>query len=432
MSNLNSESKKKIAIIGSGIMGLSAAFECQKRGFKVDVYETAPEPGGMAAHFLLGDLSIEKFYHFICTSDIHTFKLLEELGLAEQLRWTNTKMGYYINGKLYNWGDPVSLLKFPLMTLWEKVKFGFLMYRITKQKSFDSIEHLDAISWFKSKLGDKAFKLLWLNLFELKFYEFSHNISASWIATRIKRIGNSRSNILTEKLGYITGGSETLVNTLVDRIKKNGAEFYFKTQVTEVSASGSKLFLKTEEETTYYDNIIMTIPTPFVSGIVPSLSDDEKAKFHAIKNIGVVCVVLELKKSVTDKFWLNINDREFDVPGIIEFSNLRNIENTIVYVPYYMPVSNPKFSDTDEIFVKKCKSYLKMINPDINDSDFLNHHVARLKYSQPICEPEFHKKLPEIKTSIPNLQIADTSYYYPEDRGFSESIKVGRQMANNI
>jgi len=90
------------------------------------------------------------------------------------------------------------------------------------------------------------------------------------------------------------------------------------------------------------------------------------------------------------------------------------------------------FADHEEVFIKKCKLYLKKINPDINDVDFLNHHVAKLKYSQPICEPGFLEKLPAVKTSIQNLQIADTSYYYPEDRGFSESIKIGRDMARSI
>ena len=432
MSNSNSEVKRKIAIVGAGIMGLSAAFECQKRGFLVDIYEANSEPGGMAAHFLLGEISIEKFYHFICTSDIHTFKLMEELGIQDQMRWSSTKMGYYIDGKLYNWGDPISLLRFPLMSICEKLKYGWLMYRVTKQLSFEKIEHLDAISWLKSTLGDRIYNLLWRRLFELKFYEFTKSISASWIATRIKRIGNSRENIFKEKLGYINGGSETLVKTLVDVIIKNGGELHLSTQVTNIEKFGSRLGVKLGSKVEYYDDVIMTIPLPLVKDIVPSLSVIEKSKLVAIKNIGVVCVVIELKKSVTEKFWLNINDPEFDIPGVIEFSNLRNTKNTVVYIPYYMPTSNSMFSDNEEIFIEKCKLYLKKINPDINDEDFLNHHVAKLKYSQPICEPGFLEKLPPVKTSIEKLQIADTSYYYPEDRGFSESIKLGKQMANNI
>ena len=136
-------------------MGLTAAHECQKNGFEVDVIELNDQPGGMASHFDLGDTSIEKFYHFICTSDYHTFDLLNELDLGSSLCWANTKMGYFINGKLYSWGDPISLLKFPLLNLWEKFIYGFLMFRLTKAKSFEKIEFIDAKSWLQKDIRYK-------------------------------------------------------------------------------------------------------------------------------------------------------------------------------------------------------------------------------------------------------------------------------------
>ncbi len=37
-------------------------------------------------------------------------------------------MGYFIADKLYPWGDPVSLLRFPHLTLIEKLRYGLLMY----------------------------------------------------------------------------------------------------------------------------------------------------------------------------------------------------------------------------------------------------------------------------------------------------------------
>ena len=75
--------------------------------------EAAPEAGGMAAHFDLGGLSIERYYHFVCKADQPTFELLAELGIGDRMRWVPTSMGYFIDGKLYPWGDPVSLLTFP-------------------------------------------------------------------------------------------------------------------------------------------------------------------------------------------------------------------------------------------------------------------------------------------------------------------------------
>ena len=66
---------------------------------------------------------------------------------------------------------------------------------------------------------------------------------------------------------------------------------------------------------------------------------------------------------------------------------------------------------------------------ELGDGDLLDARVGRLRYAQPICEPNFRRKLPPVQTPIRGLQIADTSFYYPEDRGIAESIRFGRSMA---
>ena len=40
--------------------------------------------------------------------------------------------------------------------------------------------------------------------------------------------------------------------------------------------------------------------------------------------------------------------------------------------------------------------------------------------------------LPAVQTSIAGLQIADTCFYYPEDCGISESVRLGRLMAERV
>lgn len=43
------ESNKKVAVVGAGPAGLTAAYELRKRGYKVDIYEASDRPGGMPA-----------------------------------------------------------------------------------------------------------------------------------------------------------------------------------------------------------------------------------------------------------------------------------------------------------------------------------------------------------------------------------------------
>ena len=84
--------------------------------------------------------------------------------------------------------------------------------------------------------------------------------------------------------------------------------------------------------------MICTVPTPFVQRARARTFPRRPARaYDAIRNIGVVCVVLKLKRSVTPHFWVNVVDPRIEIPGIIEFSNLRPTGDTVVYVPYYMP-----------------------------------------------------------------------------------------------
>ena len=129
---------------------------------------------------------------------------------------------------------------------------------------------------------------------------------------------------------------------------------------------------------------------------------------------------------------MNTKDPEMDIPGFVEYSNLRPCDQTIVYVPFYLPETHPTFADSDEVFKEKVIRYLVKINPELNKTDFLDFQVSRYQHAQPICEPGYLQTLPPLNLGIEGVLAADTSYYYPEDRGLSESIGFGRKLAQKI
>ena len=423
----------RVVVIGAGAMGLAAAYRAAKEGHVVDVIEASPEPGGMAGHFDFGGVSLERFYHFVCRTDLPTFALMEELGIADKMRWRKTTMGYF-DGALHPWGDPISLLRYPSLTLLEKMRYGLFALVCVRRNSWAAIEHESAKDWIMRWCGRSIYDRFWKPLFDHKFYEYADNISAAWIWTRIRRIGRSRKSMMEEQLGYIEGGSITLVNALIEGIKGHGGRVHLGEPAQQVmTANGRVTGVQAAGQTFAADAVICTAPTPLVSALVPDLPEDWKLRYEAIHNIGVICVIFKLARAVTPHFWVNISVPELEIPGIIEFSNLRSVGgDVIVYVPYYMPVTHVKFSWPDEQLLAEAFACLQRINPLLKESDLRGTKVARLRYGQPICEPGFAAKIPAVQTPIGGLQIADTCCYYPEDRGIAESVRLGAEMARSV
>lgn len=421
---------QRIAVLGAGPMGLAVAYQLAQDGHKPVLFEADDRVGGMTATFDFGGLEIERYYHFHCISDRAFLEMVEELGIAGQMRWTETKMGYWYQNRLQPWGNPVALLKFRGLSFVAKFRYGLHAFLSTKRDDWRPLDNVEASGWIKRWVGAEAWEVLWRRLFDYKFYEYAQGLSAAWIWSRIRRIGRSRYNLFREKLGYLEGGSNTLLNALKASIEAQGGEIRLKSAVEQVVISDGKVLgVRVAGQLEAFDKVISTVPLPYVPKLMPGLPADVLTKFKTIKNIAVVCVIAKLKKAVTENFWLNTNDPEMDIPGLVEYTNLRPLGQHVVYVPFYVPGEHPLYAEPDQAFLNKVQRYLKKINPALADDDFIDMRASRYRYAQPICDPGYLEKLPPVGLPVQGLWIADTSYYYPEDRGISESIGFGRQIA---
>ena len=423
--------KQRIAVLGAGPMGLAVAYQLARDGHEPVIYEADDRVGGMAAHFDFSGTSIERYYHFHAISDHAFLQVLDELGLADRMHWVATKMGYWYQGTVQDWGNPIALLKFRGLSFVAKFRYGLHAFLSTKRNDWKPLDHVEATGWIKRAVGAEAWDVLWRRLFDYKFYDYSDNLSAAWIWSRIRRIGRSRYNLFKEKLGYLDGGSATVLDAMRDDIVRHGGILRLKTPVTKVAiADGKVTGVETAEGFEAFDKVISTIPLPYVPRVMPDLPAATLDAFRSKQNIAVVCVIAKLKKPVTQNFWLNTNDDEMDIPGLVEYTNLRPMNGEhIVYVPFYVPGEHPKFAEPDQAFLDKVRRYLKKINPALTDGDFIDMRASRYRYAQPICEPGYLDRLPPAQLPTGGLWVADTSYYYPEDRGISESIDFGRKMA---
>jgi protoporphyrinogen oxidase len=423
--------KRTAAVLGAGPMGLAAAYELLKAGVAVDIYERDDRIGGMSASTDLDGLKIERYYHFICAPDKTTFEYLRELGVEDRLRWVETRMGFYFNGKLHDWGNPLALLRFPGLDLLTKLRYGAHVFLTKGISDWTALDKVACTPWLKKWVGERGYDVLWRSLFELKFFEYKDSLSAAWLGTRIKRVALSRSSIFRERLGYLEGGSDVILDAIEAKIRGFGGRIFLKSAAEriEIDGEGRLRGIRVNGELRPYDTVVSTIPLPYLVKLAPELPADERAKVAAIVNIGVVCAVFKLKHPISRNFWMNINDPGMAIPGLIEYSNLNPLPCTVVYAPFYMPVTHAKYRQPAQSFIDEVKGYLKRINPAFEEDWVLASNAFRYEFAQTVCTPGFFEALPPMRSAVRGLFLADTSHYYPEDRSISESMRLGRRLA---
>lgn len=414
-------------------MGLAVAYELVLQGHKPVIFEADDRVGGMTASFDFSGLNIERYYHFHCTSDVDFLQLIEELGIGDRMRWKETRMAYWYRGRLQAWGNPLALLRFKGISLVAKIRYGLFAFLCTKRNNWKPLDHVNARDWVQRWVGAEAYEALWRNLFEYKFHYYSDNLSAAWIWSRIRRLGRSRYNLMKEKLGFLEGGSDTLLQALSAAITEAGGQIRLSCPAERVVVDdGEVKGVEVDGKLEAFDKVVSTIPLPFVPRLMPDLPEEVLAGYRSVQNIAVVCVIAKLARPLSDNFWININDPEIDIPGLVEYSNLQALDHPIVYVPYYLPGDHDSFAEPDSWFIERVSRYLQTLNPQLQPEDILDIRASRYRFAQPICEPGFADRLPPIDLPIDGLWVADTSYYYPEDRGISESIGLGRKIAQQL
>ena len=427
-------SQTSYCVLGAGPMGLMAALELLQAGHAVDVLERDDRIGGMSAHFDFAGTRIERYYHFVCKTDAPLFALLDSLGLAGRLKWVDTRMGYYHDGTLHPWGTPFALLRFPKLNFIDKVRYALHVMATKSVRDWRALDRRNARDWIRRWVGPRAWKVLWERAFALKFHGYEDNLSAAWIGTRIKRIALSRRSLLQESLGYLEGGSEMLLEAMAARVRALGGRILLGQPVQQVLVQDGRVTgVRAGGEERRYDRVLSTAPIQYVPRLVPDLPAEFAARVRAIENIPVACVILKLAQPITDNFWLNISDAAIEIPGLIEYSNLNPGASpgaSIVYAPFYMPVTHPKWQLSNEQLIDEVISYLPRINPAFRPEWVLARHCHRYEFAQAICPPGFYDMLPPMRTPLAGFFMADTAYYYPEDRSISESVEVGRRLAH--
>ena len=426
---MSKDLKKHLIIIGGGIGGLYAASKLISRYKKVTLIEKGNELGGLARSFKYKNGYIEKFYHYYGPETPHMFDLLDELGFMDRLVWTKVSRASFIDGSIFPLEKKMDLLKFKLIPFIQRIKLGLMILKTRYLTKWQSIDNIYASDWLKKEIGEKTYNIMWKPLLELKFKEYTNQIPAPFIWSRIK--------IQQEKIAYIKGGLNDVINKLENTIAQRGVRIIKNESVSKILVEDNKVngVLMSTGETIKGKEVLSTLPTPILRNLC-DFDSPEKDLIVEKDWMGVVCAVLVINKPITPYMWLNVTSKEIPFVGVIDYTHLNPdylIDgNRIIYVPDYVSTDHEHYKMNKEELLKKVFDSLKIINPDFNKKWVKDAFVFKAPYAQNIPFRNFGERIIPNESNIKGLFIADWSQFYPWDRGLSNSIKITKSVIEKI
>ena len=431
-------SAARTVVIGAGFSGLSAAFELARHGHAVTVLEADPEVGGLAGTFDVNGERLEKFYHHWFTNDRHVGDLVRELGEDDRIVYRPTRTGMYFANRIFRLSSPADVLRFTPLPFVDRVRLGILALRARAVTDWRALESETAEEWLIRLGGERVYRVVWQPLLEGKFGPFASEVSAVWFWNKLKLRGGSRGKSGAEMLAYYRGGFAALAERLALEVAVLGGEIKLSTPARGlVVEDGRVRGVETDDGVIDADTVIATPALPIIADMVaPHAPDAWVQTLRAIEYLANVCVVLELDRSLSDTYWLNVNDPGFPFVGVIEHTNFEPASTYggrhIVYLSKYLPESAELYRMNDQAVLDYCVPFLQRMFPAFDRAWIRGHHVWRARYSQPIVGKWYGRIVPASETPIRGLHLCTMAQVYPEDRGTNYAIRDGRRLGREL
>jgi len=430
----------KVAIIGAGLTGLSAAYTLTKNGHDVSVFEKEPFVGGLAHGFKEKDWnwSLEAFYHHIFTGDTAIITLAKKIGLENKLFFSQPITSTLLPAKkseaplIRQLDSPQSLLSFSDLPLIDRVRTGILLAFCKVNPFWQPLESITAETFIKTIGGQAGWQMLWEPLLYGKFGPYASRVPASWFWARIQK--------RTQRLGYFEGGFQRVAEALAQKIKQQGGKIYTGVSMKPIRQNANGEHLPAQAgftvNSSQFDKVLLTTPSSVATKLA-AFPGAYKKQLESISHLHAQMLILETTTSIlTNTYWLNINDRTFPFLSLVSHTNFIDKSHYgghyITYVGNYLPDNHPYLKMSKEQLLEKFLPYIKKINPDFNKLNIVNYSSHISKYAQPVHTIHYSKIAPRLTTPIQGIYLANMDSIYPWDRGTNYAVELGIRTATLI
>ena len=273
--------------------------------------------------------------------------------------------------------------------------------------------------------------------------EHYDQVGMAWLWGKIQtRFASRGKGMAKEQLVYPVDSFGEVFDVLAERIVEQGGQVHTSAAVRRIvveegRATGLEVaFEEGDPRVESFDAVIATTPSHIFPRLVPGLPEDYLARLAGVKYMAAVLIILVLDRPLTGIYWLNVADRSIPFVAVIEQTNFIGPEHYggkhIVYLSNYLSTTHPLYRMEHEELLQEYIPHIRKVNPEFDPVWIKGSYHHRIEGAQPIIGTNYSSQIPDHRTPIAGVYLANTTQVYPEDRGTNYSVRMGQHVAGLV
>lgn len=399
----------RIAIIGAGPAGLSAAYELSKHNqYEVDLIEASSEVGGLCRSLELWGYKVDIGPHRFFSHDPEVIKLWKELGDSDYVV-LNRQTRILYRDRYFHY--PLK----PVQALWQLGPIEAFLCILSYAKAFltnrSCGERESFKTWGENRFGKRLFSIFFESYTEKLWGIPCSELDSEFGYQRIQKFSlwqallasfgkKQNHKTLAQEFPFPRLGTGSLWKKASNKCSVNGVQIFTNTPVVKIEKTldGKMTLHFSKKEAQVYDQVISTMPLTHLARSLQGCPSSVIQATEKLKFRNTILVYMYFKG--TDFFpdqWLYVNSNKLKTGRFTNYNNwspdIRGDKNsTVLSVEYWAQKEDPVWNFNDEKLTELAQKELNSI-PQFRHLTALETHVQRVPKSYPIYTNDYKKGL---------------------------------------